>query len=83
VVPPYDERKLHAKLDLFPQWFLSRHLGIELDRALSLALDAAFEALVRACQEQPRVFVAMLLLFLIIHRGWLGSSSSIGVRLST
>ena len=56
-VPVYDERKLRDELDLFPRWFLSRHLGIELDGALALALDAAFEALVRVCREQPRVFV--------------------------
>ena len=56
-VPPYDERKLREELDLFGRWFLARHLGIELDDALSLALDDTFEALVRVCREQPRVFV--------------------------
>ena len=56
-VPPYDERRLRDELDLFPHWFLARHLGIELDEALSHALDDTFEALVRACVEQPRVFV--------------------------
>ena len=56
-VPPYDERRLREELDLFPRWFLSRHLGVELDGALALALDATFDALVRVCAEQPRVFV--------------------------
>ncbi|MCY4286229.1 MAG: phosphotransferase [Thiotrichales bacterium] len=56
-VPPYDERKLHEELDLFPHWFLAHHLGIELDGTLSHALRDTFEALVRACTEQPRVFV--------------------------
>ena len=56
-VPPYDERKLRGELDLFRRWFLARHLGIELDDALSLALDDTFDALVRVCREQPRVFV--------------------------
>ena len=56
-VPPYDERKLREELDLFRRWFLARHLGIELDEALSLALDDTFETLVRVCREQPRVFV--------------------------
>ena len=56
-VPPYDERRLRDELDLFRRWFLARHLGIELDGALSLALDDAFEALVRVCMEQPQVFV--------------------------
>ena len=56
-VPPYDERRLRDELDLFRRWFLARHLGIELDGALSLALDDTFEALIRVCMEQPRVFV--------------------------
>ena len=56
-VPPYDEPRLRGELDLFRQWFLARHLEIELDGALSLALDDTFEALVRVCVEQPRVFV--------------------------
>ena len=56
-VPPYDEGRLRTELDLFPQWFLARHLGLDLDGTLSLALDATFDALVRVCVEQPRVFV--------------------------
>ena len=56
-VPPYDEPRLHGELALFREWFLARHLGIELDGALSLALDDAFDALVEVCVEQPRVFV--------------------------
>ena len=59
--PPYDGRRLRDEMELFRQWFLARHLGIDLDDALprtaSRALDEAFEALVRACMEQPRVFV--------------------------
>ena len=56
-LPPYDERRLRGELALFREWFLARHLGIELDGALSAALDGTFEALVRVCVEQPRVFV--------------------------
>ena len=56
-VPPYDERRLRDELHLFPHWFLAHHLGIELDEALSHALRDTFEALIRACVEQPRVFV--------------------------
>ena len=56
-VPPFDERRLRAELELFRQWFLARHLGIELDGILSLALDDMFAALIRTCREQPQVFV--------------------------
>ena len=56
-VPPYDERKLRDEMALFGEWFLARHLGIELGRALSRALAGTVEALLRACTEQPQVFV--------------------------
>ena len=56
-VPPYEERKLGEEMDLFREWFLVRHLGVELDRTFSHALDETSEALVRVCMEQPRVFV--------------------------
>lgn len=56
-VPAYDEHRLRAELDLFPEWFLSRHLDIELDRPLALALDEAFGALIGVCLGQPQVFV--------------------------
>ena len=60
-VPRYDEPRLYGEMELFREWFLARHLGIDLDdalpRAASRALDETFEALVRACMEQPRVFV--------------------------
>ena len=56
-VPPYDDRRLREEMELFRRWFLARHLGIDLDRALSRALDEAFDVLVRVCNEQPRVFV--------------------------
>ena len=56
-VPAYDERRLRAELDLFPEWFLSRHLRIELDSALTLALEETFETLIGVCRAQPQVFV--------------------------
>ena len=56
-VPAYDGRELRDELHLFPEWFLTRHLGIELDGTLVEELDAAFDFLVRVCREQPQVFV--------------------------
>ena len=56
-VPPYDEGRLRTELDLFPRWFLAHHLRVDLDDALSFALYETFDALVRVCLEQPRVFV--------------------------
>ena len=56
-VPRYDDRRLREEMELFRRWFLARHLGIDLDRTLSRALDEAFDVLVRVCNEQPRIFV--------------------------
>ena len=53
----YGERMLRGEMQLFRRWFLARHLGVEPGGALSRGLDEAFDALVRACMEQPRVFV--------------------------
>ena len=33
VLPDYDERLLRAELDLFPEWYVRRHLGVMLTEA--------------------------------------------------
>jgi len=56
-LPPYDEPLLRRELDLFPVWYLHRHLGIELDSVQRNDLEAIFGLLVRNALAQPRVFV--------------------------
>ncbi|GIX35139.1 MAG: aminoglycoside phosphotransferase [Lysobacteraceae bacterium] len=56
-LPPYDESRLVAEMELMPQWFLLRHLGItpaceDWDR-----IESAFRALLDAALSQPRCFV--------------------------
>jgi aminoglycoside/choline kinase family phosphotransferase len=57
LLPPYDEALLRRELELFPTWYLGRHLGIELDRAQRQALDSVFALLVDNALRQPQVFV--------------------------
>jgi len=57
VLPPYDERLLRTEMRLFPEWLLARHLGIELDAALSATLEPAADLLVANALAQPQVFV--------------------------
>ena len=57
LLPPYDEALLRRELDLFPQWYLARHLNLELTAARRQMLEALFAQLVDACLAQPRVFV--------------------------
>lgn len=56
-LPPYDESVLRREMELMPEWFLQRHLGLEGDAGTRQVLDAAFEFLVRECLAQPSVFV--------------------------
>ena len=56
-LPAYDEAWLARELRLFDDWFIGRHLGIELDCAGMEALDLVYRRLVDAALAQPRVFV--------------------------
>ena len=56
-LPPYDRGRLLAELELFPEWFLGRHLGQPPDAAARAVVDAAFEVLVASALEQPQVTV--------------------------
>ncbi len=56
-LPLYDAKFLDREVQVFPEWFLKRHLGLEPDAAL-LELIASVSALLAASSlEQPQVFV--------------------------
>ena len=56
-VPAYDEVRLAAELELFPEWFLGVHLGRPPSRPERRVLDESFARLIDAALAQPRVFV--------------------------
>ena len=56
-LPPYDATLLRRELDLFPEWFISRHLGVELDDNEKGMLDRTFKFLINSALSQPKVFV--------------------------
>ena len=56
-VPPYDEGRIAAELELFPEWFLGVHLGRPPPRSERRVLDEAFVFLTEAMLAQARVFV--------------------------
>lgn len=56
-VDDFDRQKLSAELNLFPDWFLSRHLGMEIDDPFRRRMQECFELLIERCLEQPQVFV--------------------------
>ncbi|MDB6086476.1 MAG: aminoglycoside phosphotransferase [Gammaproteobacteria bacterium] len=56
-LPAYDRALLLREMELLPEWFLGRHLGLPVadhDRGI---LDRLFDALARAALSQPSVFV--------------------------
>jgi len=57
VLPEYDERLLRRELDLFPEWYLARHLGMEITAALRATLETLFAAILANNLAQPRVYV--------------------------
>ncbi len=57
VLPPYDEPLLRRELELFPQWYVAGHRGVEVDTDLRRTLDQAFQVIVRENLAWPNVFV--------------------------
>jgi hypothetical protein len=57
MLPAYDEALLRRELALFPDWYVARHLGIELSASQQQTLEAAFDAIVGSNHAQPKVYV--------------------------
>ncbi|MBI3937000.1 MAG: phosphotransferase [Betaproteobacteria bacterium] len=57
VLAPYDEALLRRELGLFPEWYIARHLGIQLDANQQRELDGVFTLVVGNNLAQPRVYV--------------------------
>ena len=56
-LPRYDEALLRRELDLFPEWYLGRHLKLAPTPARQQALESLWRDLVASCLAQPQVFV--------------------------
>jgi len=56
-LPPYDEALLRRELNLFPEWYVKRHRGIELNSTQAHALESVFAQLVKSALAQPTVYV--------------------------
>lgn len=56
-LPPYDEGRLRAEMDLFRQWFAASLLGLPDSLSRQKMLDAVWERLVASALQQPQVFV--------------------------
>jgi hypothetical protein len=56
-LPPYDEALLRRECDLFPEWYVGRHLALPLSGAQTAALSGAVTLVVARSLAQPAVFV--------------------------
>ena len=56
-LPPYDEALLRREMNLFPEWYVGRHLEKELSSAQKERLENVFFLLVKSALAQPTVYV--------------------------
>ena len=56
-LPPYDEALLRREMNLFPEWYVAKHLGKQLGAAQKQTLENVFGALVKSALAQPSVYV--------------------------
>ncbi|MGO9038892.1 MAG: aminoglycoside phosphotransferase family protein [Steroidobacteraceae bacterium] len=55
-LPPYDRALLLREMELMPEWFLNRHLGIAAGAGREM-IDGVFDVLAQSALEQPATFV--------------------------
>jgi aminoglycoside/choline kinase family phosphotransferase len=56
-LPPYDHALLMREMELMPEWFLGRHLGLQISAAERAMLNRLFEMLAQSALRQPATFV--------------------------
>ena len=56
-LPLYDETLLRRELNLFPEWYIAKHLGITLTQKQSEALERTFQRILINNLSQPYVYV--------------------------
>jgi aminoglycoside/choline kinase family phosphotransferase len=71
-LPSYDAALLRRELELFPEWYLQRHLGLHMDAELRAQLDAIFARLIDSALAQPRV---------LVHRDYMPRNLMVSERL--
>ncbi|MFA5370686.1 MAG: phosphotransferase [Sideroxydans sp.] len=56
-LPPYDEALLRRELNLFPEWYIAKHLGVTLTAKQQAKLEQVFERILANNLAQPNVYV--------------------------
>ncbi len=56
-LPHYDSNLLHREMQLFPEWYMDKHLNIKLDDAQKNVLEKTFSTLMENVLRQGHVYV--------------------------
>ena len=56
-LPPYSSTLLRMEMDLFREWYLSTHLGLEVSNEENQVMDQAWQLLIDSALEQPQLWV--------------------------
>ncbi len=56
-LPPYDAAALLREMQLFPEWYIPKHIGVTLTEKQNAALENIFQRIVQNNLAQPRVYV--------------------------
>ena len=57
VLPDYDRAFIERELNLFPEWYIGKHLGVTMTPEQHKQLDKVFEAIISNCLAQQQVFM--------------------------
>ena len=57
ILPNYDEALLQRELDLFPEWYLKKHLHVQLNDSQEAQLIKSFELIIQNNLAQAKVYV--------------------------
>jgi len=57
ILPPYDAALLRRELDLFPVWYIERHLNLRLKDTQKNVIEETFALIMRSNLAQPSVYV--------------------------
>jgi aminoglycoside/choline kinase family phosphotransferase len=57
VLPEFDRAFVLREMNLFPEWFIGRHLGVTLDEKQQAQLDKVFEVITANVLSQQQVFM--------------------------
>jgi len=56
-LPPYDEALLRREMNLFPEWYIAKHLGVTLSEKQQVKLEEVFARILTNNLAQPCVYV--------------------------